>query len=267
MHFRQKYFVIREPIPTKIYFSLSLGTIALIIAIYILITKKRLISPLFLPPLSQVIGSIVEMHSEKIFFPSIYASVWRVYFGLLLAVIVALPLGILMGSYKFAEGIISPIVAFVRYLPTLGLIPLFIIWFGIGDVEKLVIIFFGAFFQLVTLTSDDVANVRRELLEISYTLGITPKKAFRKVIIPAALPSIVDDIRMIAGWAWTYVVVSELVAANKGLGYIIIQSMRAMKTERIVMCILIIGGLGLLTDRVFALVHKQLFPWTEKAGK
>lgn len=264
---KQKYFVVREPIPRKIYFVLSIGAIVLALTLYAVITEKRIVSPIFLPSLGKVVSSIAQMHSEKILFPSLYISALRVYSGLLLIIITSIPLGILMGSYKAIEAIFNPIVGFIRYLPILGLIPLFIIWFGIGDAEKIAVIVFGGFFQLVIMASDNVASVKKELLEVSYTLGITPRKALRKVLIPAALPAILDDIRIIAGWVWTYVVVAELVAARRGLGYIIIQSMRGMKTDRIIACILIIGGLGLVTDALFGLAHKWLFPWSEKMEK
>jgi NitT/TauT family transport system permease protein len=109
-------------------------------------------------------------------------------------------------------------------------------------------------------------NVSKDLIDVSYTLGANKKTVFTKVILPAALPGIVDTLRITCGWAWTYLVVAELVAANSGLGYMIMQSQRYLKTPNIFVGILVIGLLGLITDLLFKALYKRLFPWVGKEG-
>jgi NitT/TauT family transport system permease protein len=178
----------------------------------------------------------------------------------------AIPLGILMGTFQAVEAMLEPPTAFTRYLPITALIPLFILFIGIGPISRIAIIWFGTFFQLIVLVADVTANVPKELLETAYTLGISRRRVLTKVLLPATLPGIFDNLRVTLGWAWTYLVVAELLAANKGLGYMILQAMRGLKTPRIYVGILIIGGLGLVSDRLFRYLHNRLLPWSERAG-
>jgi NitT/TauT family transport system permease protein len=109
-------------------------------------------------------------------------------------------------------------------------------------------------------------GVSKDLIDVSYTLGTNKKTVFTKIILPAALPGIVDTLRITCGWAWTYLVVAEIVAANSGLGYMIMQSQRYLKTPNIFVGIFIIGILGLITDFAFRFIYKRLFPWMGKEG-
>ena len=127
-------------------------------------------------------------------------------------------------------------------------------------------IFYGTFFQLVLLVADVSANVRKDLVESAYTLGIGRGAVLGKVLLPASLPGIVNNLRITLGWAWTYMVVAELLASNEGLGYRILQSMRGLRTDYIYAGILLIGLLGIFFDRLFRYLHIRLMPWSERAN-
>jgi NitT/TauT family transport system permease protein len=142
------------------------------------------------------------------------------------------------------------------------LIPLLILWIGIGWSEKVAVIFIGTFFQQLIIIADVSRNVSHDLLDVSYTLGASRRTVVTRVLIPATLPGVMDALRVTLGWAWTYLVVAELVAANKGLGYFILNSMRGLFTDRIFLGIAVIGLLGLLTDQIFKFMRARLLPWT-----
>jgi NitT/TauT family transport system permease protein len=169
-----------------------------------------------------------------------------------------------MGHFKIIQALIEPINDFIRYMPVAAFIPLAIVWAGTGDLEKVVIIFIGTFFQLILMIADNARNVPAAYLDVAYTLGGTRWGAVYKVLVPAALPGIFDSLRIAMGWAWSYLVVAEIVAANRGLGFLIIQSQRYLKTAEIFAGIIIIGIIGLATDHLFRWLSRKLFPWQEE---
>jgi NitT/TauT family transport system permease protein len=154
----------------------------------------------------------------------------------------------------------------MRYLPVSAMIPLLILWVGIDYEARVAVIFIGTFFQQLILIADVSSHVARDLLDVSYTLGASRRQVVSRVLVPATLPGVLDALRITMGWAWTYLVVAELVAANRGLGYMILNSMRGLFTDRIFVGIMVIGLLGLLTDQAFKHLHRWLLPWSPKAG-
>jgi len=128
------------------------------------------------------------------------------------------------------------------------------------------VIFFGTFFQLTLMVMDVTKNVQNDLIEVSYTLGASKAQIFSKVILPASLPGIVDTLRITFGWAWTYLVVAEIVGASSGLGYMIMQSSRFLRPDKIFVGIIIIGLLGLMTDIIFKFIYRTSFSWMRKEG-
>ena len=190
-------------------------------------------------------------------------SVYRVTMGFLLSVVLGVPLGILAGSFKKAEAVIAPICEFIRYMPVPAFVPLVMVWCGIGETAKIVIVFLGCFFQLVLMIADDTMSVSDDLLSSAYTLGTSRWTTITKVLIPAMAPKMMLTLRMMIGWGWTYLTVAELVVSNSGLGYSILRAQRFMHTQSIFSGILVIGLLGLLTDRLFALAIKKFFPWAD----
>jgi NitT/TauT family transport system permease protein len=253
----------REPIPQGLYFILALSSFAFFLILWSILTYGRIVDPLFLPSPGRVFQAGVDLFSELGFTTDILNSVCRVMIGFVVAAILGVPVGLIMGTFKAAEALTEPVVGFVRYMPASAFIPLFILWLGIGDIEKVAIIFVGSFFQLVLMVAVVAKNVHKDMLETAYTLGVKRFQVIRKVLLPASLPGIVDTLRIIVGWAWTYIIVAELVASASGIGYMIISSQRMLRTGNIIFGILTIGMLGLLTDFFFKWLYNRLFPWVE----
>ena len=253
----------REPIPKGLYLILTLSSFAFFLVIWSILTYGRFVDPLFLPSPGRVFQAGVDLFSELGFTTDILNSVYRVMVGFVVAAIIGVPIGLIMGTFKVAEAVTEPVVGFIRYMPASAFIPLFILWLGIGDVEKIAIIFVGSFFQLILMVAVVAKNVHKDMLETAYTLGAKRFQVIRKVLLPASLPGIVDTLRIIVGWAWTYIIVAELVASASGIGYMIISSQRMLRTGNIIFGILTIGMLGLITDFFFKWLYHKLFPWVE----
>ncbi len=253
----------REPISKSLYVILALSSFGFFLIIWSILTYGRLVDPLFLPSPGRVFQAGADLFTELGFTTDILNSVYRVMMGFVIAAIIGVPIGLIMGTFKVAEAFTEPVVGFIRYMPASAFIPLFILWLGIGDVEKIAIIFVGSFFQLVLMVAVVAKNVHKDLLETAYTLGAKRFQVIRKVLLPASLPGIVDTLRIIVGWAWTYIIVAELVASASGIGYMIISSQRMLRTGNIIFGILTIGMLGLITDFFAKWIYNKLFPWVE----
>jgi len=257
------FFHPREPIPNSLYVFLTFGSFGFFLVAWAILTYGGVIDPLFLPSPGRVFEAGYDLFSELSFSTDILNSVYRVMAGFLLAALIGVPLGLIMGTFKTAEAFTEPVVGFIRYMPASAFIPLFILWLGIGDVEKVAIIFVGSFFQLVLMVAVVAKNVHKDMLETAYTLGAKRFQVIRKVLLPASMPGIVDTLRIIVGWAWTYIIVAELVASASGIGYMIISSQRMLRTANIIFGILTIGMLGLITDYFFKWLYRRLFPWMD----
>jgi NitT/TauT family transport system permease protein len=253
----------REPIPKSLYLILTLSSFAFFVMIWSILTYGGFVDPLFLPSPGRVFQAGLDLFKDLDFTTDILNSVCRVMMGFIIAGIIGVPLGLIMGTFKVAEALTEPVVGFIRYMPASAFIPLFILWLGIGDVEKVAIIFVGSFFQLVLMVAVVAKNVHKDMLETAYTLGAKRFQVIRKVLLPASLPGIVDTLRIIVGWAWTYIIVAELVASASGIGYMIISAQRMLRTGNIIFGILTIGMLGLITDYFFKWLYNKLFPWVE----
>ncbi|MFP4315099.1 MAG: ABC transporter permease [Desulfovibrionales bacterium] len=224
------------------------------------------VKKLFLPRPDAVLMAFAEMYREGILLQYTWDSTYRVMVGWALAVVMAVPLGVFIATSRRGAGLCAPVIEFARYLPVVALVPLTLLYFGIGDSQKFAVIFLGTFFQLVLMVADSVSTVPSELTRAAATLGASRGQTYRMVLLPAALPGIMDDLRITIGWAWTYLVVAELVAANSGLGYMIMRAQRFLAIDRIFAGLIIIGLLGLITDFVFKWLTRVTVPWSEKVS-
>ena len=189
-------------------------------------------------------------------------TIWRVVGGFLMAAVIAVPLGIAMGAYKPIEAFFEPFVSFARYLPASAFIPLLILWVGIGEAQKLTVIFIGCFFQLTLMITMIVSTTRRDLVEAAYTLGCKDIGVVRRVLLPGAAPEIAEALRQVLGLGWTYIIVAELIGASSGIGHMITDSQALMATDHIIAGIVVIGLVGLLSDLSFKRANQRLFSWS-----
>ena len=259
------YFRPQESIPRRVYLGTVTGSAVGLVLLWCIVSYGKLVEPLFLPSPTAILAAAVDLLRDGSLIQDAQASVYVIVTGWALAVLVGVPVGILMGSFKVMEALVEPVVDFVRYLPVSAMIPLLILYIGIGTSEKIAVIFIGTFFQLVLLVADVAAHVPHEQLDVSYTLGASRAQVVARVLLPATLPGVMDTLRITMGWAWTYLIVAEIVSADRGLGYLILNSMRGLFTDRIFVGLLVIGGLGLLMDLTFKWLHRRLLPWSPKA--
>ena len=251
-----------EPVSTRARLLLGVGFFVLFFAAWSVFTLGGFVSPTFLASPITMAQEGWLLFTQFGFAHDIGMTVWRVLGGFILAAIVAVPLGIAMGAHKGVEAFLEPFVSFCRYLPASAFIPLLIMWVGIGESQKLSIIFLGCFFQLTLMVMMIVNNARRDLVEAAYTLGSTDSSVIRRVLLPGAAPEIAEALRQVLGLGWTYVVVAELIGAASGIGHMIMDSQALMATDNIIAGIVIIGLVGLTSDLLFKKLNQLLFPWS-----
>ena len=244
--------------------ALSLICFVIIIGAWCGATYGGFVSDIFLPSPTAVLRRMVEMHKDGSLWISCWDSTRRVLVGWVWSVVVALPCGMLMANSRKFAAFIQPIIEFARYLPVVALVPLTLLYIGIDESQKYTIIFLGTFFQLVLMVCDTVSSVDENMINASKTLGASKFQVYKEVIFPAALPGLMDDFRMTIGWAWTYLVVAEMVAASNGLGYMILRSQRYLATDTIFAGLILIGLIGLVTDFIFRAISKLVCPWYDR---
>lgn len=250
-----------EPVSQRARIVLGIAFFVLFFALWAVATLGGYVSKTFLAdPITMVKDGWILL-TKFGFAHDIGMTVWRVVGGFVLAAIIGVPIGILMGAYKPIEAFLEPFVSFARYLPASAFVPLLILWAGIGETQKLLVIFIGSFFQIILMVAVSVSNTRRDLVEAAYTLGSTNTGVVRRVLIPANAPDIAEILRLVLGWAWTYVIVAELIGSSSGIGHMIIESQALLATGQIIFGIIVIGMIGLISDLFFKFVNRRFFAW------
>ncbi len=250
-----------QPVTPGVRIALGISFFVLFFAVWAFATFGGYVSKTFLADPVTMVRSGYDLLVNQGFIQDIGMTVWRVLGGFLIAAVLAVPLGVLMGAYKPIEAFFEPFVSFARYLPASAFIPLLILWAGIGEAQKLAVIFIGSFFQLVLMMAVSVGNTRRDLVEAAYTLGAGDRGIVTRVLLPSSAPEIAETLRMVLGWAWTYVIVAELIGASSGIGHMITDSQALLATDQIIFGIIVIGVIGLVTDFAFKALNRKLFPW------
>jgi NitT/TauT family transport system permease protein len=255
---------IAEEIPQSLSWLLICLSIALPLGLWAIVSNSGLIKPLFLPTPLQVLSAIHHLWITGDLPKDITFSVFRVVSGFFLAAIVSIPLGTLMGSFTSLRALLEPIIGIVRYMPASAFIPLLILYFGLGEPPKIILIFIGTLFFNTLMIMDAVKFVPKELIETSYTLGGKRSQVLLQVIFPFILPNIIDACRVNMAASWNLVIVSELVAATEGLGRRISVAQRFLKTDEIFAGLIVIGLIGLTIDLLFRLLQQLSCHWATK---
>ena len=264
--------VLRSPIPLssgRLLSVASLGVLLLAWCVLSYVHVQRagesvpLVPHFFLPAPDEVVKSLFYLIFEKDLLSAVGTSGLRILKAIALSLAVALPLGILMGSFEAVNRIFEPIVAPMRYLPITAFIPLLILWFGIDESQKIAFLFLGTVVYLLPAVVDAVRLVPEELVQTAFTLGATKTQVITTVLIPAALPQIFDGFRVMNAIAWTYIILAEIVNPQSGIGYILRLAEQHLKPEWSFAGILVVGVIGILTDVLIRSLNGLLFGWRE----
>jgi NitT/TauT family transport system permease protein len=231
-------------------------------------------NPVFLPAPHAVVRALVTgfttppVRPEE---PWLHQSLWHsiqvIFWGFLLSSIIGVPLGILCGALPAMGRLTEPFIEFFRYLPAPAFGALAVAVMGIEDAPKIAIIFIGTFFQQVLVISNTTRRIDPALLEAAETLGASRRVLITRVVVPGVITEIYTDMRVLLGWAWTYLIVAELIGVSSGITYFINQQAKYRAYERVFASIILIGLIGLVTDLVLASLGRQLFPWLRTARR
>lgn len=249
----------RGTLSRRAQIGIGVGTSVGLLLIWEAVARIGLVNTTFLPSPSTVLSSMLMMVQKQNLLQHAGISTLRVWVAFTLAAVMAIPIGILMSSYRVVGAALEPIIDFIRYLPVPALVPLSIIWFGVGESTKLYLLWLGTFFQLVLLVADDMRRVPHEYIEIAHTLGANTRQTLRDVAFRAMLPGLVDNLRITLGWCWTYLIIAEIVAADSGIGFVIWTARRYMKTPEVMAGVVVIGVIGLVTDQLLRAIHRRAF--------
>ncbi len=244
---------------TKTHLPVIVSALFLLGLWYFVTEHTNLINPLFLPSPVKVISSAVSLASGSLAV-DIFATVLRVMVAFLISIVLALPVALLMSESKFWKKLLTPYIDFVRYIPVPVLIPLTILFFGIGEEAKIVLLFVGTFFQIVLLFDANLLNVPKDYFDLAYSLNFTTFQRL-KMKLQAAIPEMYDNMRISLGISWSYVIIVELVAAQTGIGHMIKEAQRFSLTSNVYVGILLMGLIGFLSDYLFRKSYIKLFPY------
>ncbi|WP_436492540.1 ABC transporter permease [Actinokineospora sp. HUAS TT18] len=253
---------IRTPISNRSTLALGVLSLALPVIVWVGVWALGAVPDKFLPSPASVLDAGVEMAKSGELFTDLWATVQRVLLGFGLAVLVSVPLGIVMGTFTAGQALFGPVISVLRYLPASAFIPLLIIWMGIGEPSKVMLLFIATVFFNTLMTADVVRRVPRAMIDVSYTLGARRGEVLRKVIVPHSLPGMLDSIRVNAAAAWNFVVVAELIAATEGLGYRIVRAQRFIQTDKIFAVLIVIGIAGVTFDVLLRLLRDRVGRWS-----
>ena len=228
-------------------------------------------NPVFLPAPDEVARGLYRIFAEP---PELRDGIWFhqsvghslrvIFWGFFWSCVLGVPLGLLAGTFAVVSRLIEPPIDFIRYMPAPVFGALMVAVFGLADAPKVAIIFIGTFFQMVLIVANTTRRLDRSLLEAAQTLGASRRQLMRHVIVPGVLPQLYADLRILLGWAWTYLIVAELIGAKSGVTAYIAQQGRYFNFELVYAAIIVIGVIGLATDQILQYGARVLFPWQRK---
>jgi len=258
------FWSIRQGFSRRLAVLIVTVSLAVPLLLWAIVSYGKMVPPLFLPTPTAVVQAGIEMFANNDLLTDVIISCGRVLAGFLAAAIIGVPIGIAMGTFYSMNSLFAPFVGTVRYMPVTAFVPLIVIWLGLGEESKVLIITLGVVLYNAIMVADAVKFIPSEMINVAYTLGATRRDVLFKVIVPATFPSVLDTLRVNISGAWNYLVIAELVAAQSGLGFRIIQAQRYLQTEKVLFCILLIGVIGLAIDYGLKWLSAVLTPWADQ---
>ncbi|QVM91644.1 taurine ABC transporter permease TauC [Pseudomonas entomophila] len=252
----------RKPLPTRWISTLTLATLLLA---WWLVTAADWIEPLFLPPPGDILAKgwtlITQGYMDASLWQHLGASLGRIGLALLAATLTAIPVGLAIGYNRVARGILDPLIEFYRPIPPLAYLPLIVIWCGIGELSKVLLIYLAIFAPIAIATATGVRTVDPAKLRAAQSLGATQAQLIRHVILPSALPDILTGIRIGLGVGWSTLVAAELIAATSGLGFMVQSAAQFLVTDVVVLGILLIALIAFALEMGLRALQRKLVPW------
>lgn len=251
--------------------SLRISTIVIagLIFVWWLVTQIGLIKPLFLPSPMAVIDAFLVVLKDGFTGASFWEHTWistlRVFGAFLLACVVGIPLGIAMGMSPVARGVFDPPIEFYRPIPPLAYLPLMIIWFGIDELSKVLLIFLSVLAPMALGARAGVKSAAIEQIHAAYSFGATRWQVIRMVILPSAMPEIFTAMRIGIGFGWTTLVAAEMVASTAGLGYMVLSASKFLQTPIVIMGIIVIAAIAYAFDHLVRFLERRVVPWKGRA--
>jgi taurine transport system permease protein len=247
---------------------ISLTTIGLMAVLWYIATNYGWIKPIFLPSPQatylQFYEYLTGIANDRPLWEHFAASMLRVFSAFALGCVTAIPIGIAMGMSRVWKGIFDPPIELLRPLPPLAYLPLIIIWFGIGEVPKVLLIFLSCFAPLAMAARSGMRSASQEQMNAAYSMGASYGQVIRHVVLPAAMPEILVGMRVSIGFGWSTLVAAEMVAANVGLGQMVLNASNFLRTDIVVMGIIVIGSVAYLFDLLMRWVEDKVVPWRGK---
>lgn len=245
--------------------TISSLTFIVLLTLWWAITAAELIEPLFLPPPSAVLQKawllVTDGYMESTLWQHLGASLQRIGLALVAAIVFAVPVGIAIGHNRIAQGILDPLIEFYRPIPPLAYLPLIVIWCGIGELSKTLLIYLAIFAPIAIATATGVRNVDQAKIRAAQSLGATRRQLIRHVIVPGALPDILIGIRIGLGVGWSTLVAAELIAATSGLGFMVQSAAQFLVTDVVVLGILVIALIAFAMELGLRALQRKLVPW------
>ena len=245
--------------------AISVVTVIVILGLWFLVTNMGWIKPLFLPSpqatFEQFYAYLTGAANDKPLWQHFAASMFRVVAAFFQACLLAVPIGIAMGMSRVWRGIFDPPIELYRPLPPLSYLPLIIIWFGIDELPKVLLIFLSCFAPLAMAARSGMRSASQEQMNAAYSMGASYTQVIRHVVLPAALPEILVGMRVSIGFGWSTLVAAEMVAANVGLGQMVLNASNFLRTDIVVMGIIVIGVVAYMFDLLMRRIEDKLVPW------
>ena len=241
-------------------------TIAAVLLLWYLAAERQWVSPVFLPPPSKVVASAWSLmtrgYVDATIFQHAWASLGRVFGALVVSVVVAVPVGLAIATSPIGRGILDPLIEFIRPLPPLAYLPLIIIWFGIGEPSKILVITLAMLAPIAISTVSGIRSASANQINAARSLGASRLQVLTAVLLPAALPSMLTGVRIALGAGWSTLVAAELVAASRGLGVMIQSAAQFLVTDVVIVGIFVISALAFAFEALLRLVERLFVPWS-----
>ena len=251
-----------------IYKLISAISIVVVFIIWVVLTRFEMINPLFIPSPKSVWLAFIDVlqngYKGNTLATHIFDSLYRLLIAFALALVTAIPLGLLGGSIKWIRAIFEPFIEFYRPLPPLAYYTLLVLWFGIENGSKIALLYLAAFAPLYIAAMSSVQKIPQDRIRVAHSLGTNKLNLFTNIILPSTLPDLFTGIRTAVGFTYTTLVAAEMIAATTGIGWMVLDASKFLRSDYVIMGIFIMAILALLLDFVIRSIEKKLVPWKGK---